>query len=134
MSFTIYFCLLSLAPPVTFKVKLKNLEVEEENSVTLFCELSKPGLTAEWRKGEELLKNGVKYQIKKREATMKLTIRNAVLEDTGFYSCVYAEAKTTATVNITRKRSCSWFAKTLFNFMGESLPLLSLAPVKGIFY
>eukprot|EP00063_Salmo_salar_P096523 XP_014071358.1 PREDICTED: obscurin-like isoform X3 [Salmo salar] len=89
------------APPVTFKVKLKNLEVEEENSVTLFCELSKPGLTAEWRKGEELLKNGVKYQIKKREATMKLTIRNAVLEDTGFYSCVYAEAKTTATVNIT---------------------------------
>ncbi|KAM9478607.1 obscurin [Salvelinus alpinus] len=89
------------APPVTFKVKLKNLEVEEENSVTLFCELSKPGLTAEWRKGEELLKNGVKYQIKKREATMELTIRNAVLEDTGFYSCVYAEAKTTATVNIT---------------------------------
>ncbi|CAB1324596.1 unnamed protein product, partial [Coregonus sp. 'balchen'] len=89
------------APPVTFKVKLKNLEVEEENSVTLFCELSKPGLTAEWRKGEELLKNGVKYQIKKREATMELTIRNAVLEDTGFYSCFYAEAKTTATVNIT---------------------------------
>ncbi|XP_071011211.1 obscurin [Oncorhynchus clarkii lewisi] len=89
------------APPVTFKVKLKNQEVEEENSVTLFCELSKPGLTAEWRKGEELLKNGVKYQIKKREATMELTIRNAVLEDTGFYSCVYAEAKTTATVNIT---------------------------------
>ncbi|XP_052382948.1 obscurin isoform X10 [Oncorhynchus keta] len=89
------------APPVTFKVKLKNQEVEEENSVTLFCELSKPGLTAEWRKGEELLKNGIKYQIKKREAAMELTIRNAVLEDTGFYSCVYAEAKTTATVNIT---------------------------------
>nr|XP_046157554.1 obscurin isoform X4 [Oncorhynchus gorbuscha] len=89
------------APPVTFKVKLKNQEVEEENSATLFCELSKPGLTAEWRKGEELLKNGIKYQIKKREAAMELTIRNAVLEDTGFYSCVYAEAKTTATVNIT---------------------------------
>eukprot|EP00063_Salmo_salar_P030140 XP_014004975.1 PREDICTED: obscurin-like isoform X1 [Salmo salar] len=89
------------APPITFKVKLKNQEVEEENSVTLFCELSKPGLTAEWRKGEELLKNGVRYQIRKREATMELTIRKAVLEDTGFYSCVYAEAKTTATVNIT---------------------------------
>ncbi|CAB1314267.1 unnamed protein product [Coregonus sp. 'balchen'] len=88
------------APPITFKVKLKNQEVEEENSVTLFCELSKPGLMAEWRKGEELLKNGVRYQIKKREATMELTIRKAVLEDTGFYSCVYAEAKTTATVNI----------------------------------
>nr|XP_029490911.1 obscurin-like [Oncorhynchus nerka] len=90
-----------MAPPITFKVKLKNQEVEEENSVTLFCELSKPGLTAEWRKGEELLKNGVRYQIRKREATMELTIRKAVLEDTGFYSCVYAEAKTSATVNIT---------------------------------
>ncbi|XP_036845201.1 obscurin [Oncorhynchus mykiss] len=89
------------APPITFKVKLKNQEVEEENSVTLFCELSKPGLPAEWRKGEELLKNGVRYQIRKREATMELTIRKAVLEDTGFYSCVYAEAKTSATVNIT---------------------------------
>lgn len=104
-------CLLSPAPPITFKVKLKNQEVEEENSVTLFCELSKPGLTAEWRKGEELLKNGVRYQIRKREATMELTIRKAVLEDTGFYSCVYAEAKTTATVNITGKRRCYWFLK-----------------------
>ncbi|XP_052331265.1 obscurin-like isoform X2 [Oncorhynchus keta] len=90
-----------MAPPITFKVKLKNQEVEEENSVTLFCELSKPGLTAEWRKGEVLLKNGVRYQIRKRAATMELTIRKAVLEDTGFYSCVYAEAKTSATVNIT---------------------------------
>ncbi|XP_064808890.1 obscurin-like [Oncorhynchus masou masou] len=90
-----------MAPPITFKVKLKNQEVEEENSVTLFCELSKPGLPAEWRKGEELLKNGLRYQIRKREATMELTIRKAVLEDTGFYSCVYAEAKTSATVNIT---------------------------------
>ncbi|KAL1023125.1 hypothetical protein UPYG_G00036690 [Umbra pygmaea] len=89
------------APPITFKLKLKNQEVEEENSVTLVCELSKPGLAAEWKKGEELLKNGVRYQIKRRESTMELMIRHAVLEDTGFYSCVYAEAKTTAFVNIT---------------------------------
>uniref|UniRef100_A0AAY5KY88 Obscurin, cytoskeletal calmodulin and titin-interacting RhoGEF b n=1 Tax=Esox lucius TaxID=8010 RepID=A0AAY5KY88_ESOLU len=89
------------APPVTFKVKLKNQEVEEENSVTLVCELSKPGVLAEWKKGEVLLKNGVRYQIKRREAVMELMIRHAVLGDTGVYSCVYEDAKTTALVNIT---------------------------------
>lgn len=77
--------------------------MEEENSVTLSCELSKPGLACEWRKGEELLKSGVKYQMKKRESVMELTIRNALLEDTGVYSCVYGDAVTTANVTVTRK-------------------------------
>ncbi|KAM6963087.1 obscurin [Aplochiton taeniatus] len=89
------------APPVMFKTKLRNQQVEEENSVTLSCELSKPGLAVEWKKGEELLKMGVKYQIKKRDAVMELTIRKAVLEDAGFYSCVHGDVKTTANVNIT---------------------------------
>ncbi|KAK0155211.1 Obscurin [Merluccius polli] len=89
------------APPVTFKVKLRNQQVEEENSVTLSCELSKPGLAAEWRKGVELLKNGLKYQIKKREGVTELTIRNALLEDTGIYCCVYGDVVTTANVTVT---------------------------------
>ncbi|KAJ7993536.1 hypothetical protein DPEC_G00273430 [Dallia pectoralis] len=89
------------APPITFMVKLKNQEVEEENSVTLVCELSKPGLVAEWRKGETLLKNGVRYQIQRRDAVMELMIRHAALDDTGVYSCVYKDTKTTAFVSIT---------------------------------
>ncbi|XP_050933200.1 LOW QUALITY PROTEIN: obscurin [Lates calcarifer] len=89
------------APPVTFKMKLRNLQVEEENSVTLSCELSKPVLAVEWRKGEELLKNNFKYQIKNRNSVMELTIKNAQLEDSGLYSCTYGDAKTTANVTIT---------------------------------
>lgn len=91
------------APPVTFKTKLKNQQVEEENSLTLSCELSKPGLTAEWRKGNELLKNNFKYQIKNRNGIMELIIKNTQLEDNGLYSCIYGDAKTTANVTITRK-------------------------------
>ncbi|XP_039984506.1 obscurin [Xiphias gladius] len=89
------------APPIMFRMKLRNLQVEEENSVTLSCELSKPGLAVEWRKGEELLKNNFKYQIKNRNSIMELTIKNAQLEDSGLYCCIYGDVKTTANVTIT---------------------------------
>ncbi|XP_059196374.1 obscurin [Centropristis striata] len=89
------------APPITFKTKLKNQQVEEENSVTLNCELSKPGLAVEWKKGPELLKNNFKYQIKNRNSSMELVIKNAQLEDSGLYSCVYGDVKTTANITIT---------------------------------
>lgn len=95
--------MLLAAPPVTFKTKLKNQQVEEENSVTLSCELSKPGLAVEWRKGEELLRNNFKYQIKNRNNVIELTIKNAQLEDSGLYSCFHGDVKTTANVTITRK-------------------------------
>ncbi|XP_078141769.1 obscurin [Centroberyx gerrardi] len=89
------------APPITFKVKLRNQQVEEENGVTMSCELSKPGLAVEWRRGEELLKSGFKYQMKKRDSIMELTVRNAQLEDSGLYSCSYGDTKTTANITIT---------------------------------
>ncbi|XP_045905964.1 obscurin [Micropterus dolomieu] len=89
------------APPITFKTKLRNQQVEEENSVMLSCELSKPGLAVEWRKGQELLKNNFKYQIKNRNSIMELTIKNTQLEDSGLYSCIYGDVKTTASITIT---------------------------------
>lgn len=92
------------APPVTFKTKLRNLQVEEENNVTLSCELSKSGLAVEWRKGEEVLKNNFKYQIKNRSGCMDLTIKNTQLEDSGLYSCNCGAVKTTANVTITREK------------------------------
>lgn len=89
------------APPITFKTKLRNQQVEEESSVTLSCELSKPGLEVEWRRGQELLKNNFKYQIKSRSGVMELTIKNTQLADSGLYSCSYRDVKTSANVNVT---------------------------------
>lgn len=69
----------------------------------LRCELSKPGVSVEWKKGHEVLKNGVKYQMKKRETTFELLIWKSVPEDSGIYSCVCADKMTSVTVKITGK-------------------------------
>ncbi|CAB1324597.1 unnamed protein product, partial [Coregonus sp. 'balchen'] len=88
------------AIPISFKQQLKNVQAEEGNSFTLRCELSKPGVPVEWKKGEELVKNGVKFQIRKRETISELQIWKTVPEDSGVYSCECADQKTTATVKI----------------------------------
>lgn len=71
--------------------------------MSLSCELSKPGLAVEWRKGPEQLQNNFKYQIRNRLGVMELTIKNTQLVDSGLYSCSYGDVKTTANVTVTRK-------------------------------
>ncbi|XP_016431454.1 obscurin-like [Sinocyclocheilus rhinocerous] len=87
-------------PPITFKVKLKNQEVEEENKLVLHCELSKAGCPVEWRKGEELLRSGYKYQIREHDVTRELIITKTMPEDSGVYSCICGEQKTKATIRV----------------------------------
>ena len=81
------------------------MQAEEGSNVLLRCELSKPGIPVEWSKGHELLKNGIKYQIRKRETTLELLIWKPVLEDSGVYSCECADQMTSATVSITGRTS-----------------------------
>lgn len=88
------------------------MQAEEGNNVILRCELSKPGVTVEWRKGDEMLKNGVKYQIRKRETTLELLIWKPVPEDSGVYSCVCADQMTSAIVKIT---GTTYFTNTLIS-------------------
>ncbi|XP_070989762.1 obscurin-like isoform X3 [Oncorhynchus clarkii lewisi] len=88
------------AQPVTFKHKLASQEAEEGGSVTLHCELSKPGVHVEWRKGTQVLKSGEKYQMKQKESVSELLISKVVTEDSGDYSCVCGEQKTTASLKI----------------------------------
>lgn len=88
------------AIPVTFKQKLKNQQVEEGHNITLQCEISKAGVPVEWWLGGEKLENGDKYQIKQRDSSLELTIRDAELEDSGVYTCVCREQKTKATVKV----------------------------------
>lgn len=69
----------------------------------LRCEISKPGIPVEWRKEHELLRNGVKFQMRKRETTLELLIWKPAPEDSGVYSCECADQITSATVKITGK-------------------------------
>ena len=94
----------SSALPVTFKQKLESQEAEEGSSVTLHCELSKPGLPVEWKKGTQALKSGEKYQMKQQDSANKLLISAVVPEDSGEYSCVCGEQKTSASVKINGRR------------------------------
>ncbi|XP_056149779.1 obscurin-like [Lampris incognitus] len=88
------------AQPVTFKQKLESQEAEEGSSVTLHCELSKPGVPVEWKKGSEVLKSGEKYQMKQVASVNELLINKVVPEDSGDYSCVCGDQKTTASLKI----------------------------------
>eukprot|EP00063_Salmo_salar_P071850 XP_014046685.1 PREDICTED: obscurin-like isoform X4 [Salmo salar] len=88
------------ALPVTFKHKLESQEAEEGGSVTLHCEFSKPGVPVEWRKGTQVLKSGEKYQMKQKESVSELLISKVVPEDSGDYSCVCGDQKTTASLKI----------------------------------
>lgn len=91
-------CLSAL--PIVFKQKLKNVQVEEGHNITLCCEISKPGVPVEWRLGGDLLEHGDKYQIKQRGSVLELSIRDAVPEDSGVYTCVCREQRTKSTVKV----------------------------------
>ncbi|XP_047198041.1 obscurin isoform X42 [Hippoglossus stenolepis] len=88
------------AQPVTFKQKLETQEAEEGVSVTLHCELSKPGVSVEWKKGTQVLKSGEKYQMKQKASVNELLLNKVVPEDSGDYSCVCGDQKTTASLKI----------------------------------
>lgn len=77
--------------------------MQEGSGVALSCELSRPGVPAQWMKGDNVLGNGEKYQMKQSGSTQELLIRKSQPEDSGTYSCVCEDLKTTATVIVTRE-------------------------------
>ena len=92
---------------MTFKEKLENQEAEEETSATLRCEISKPGVQVEWKKGTQVLKSGEKYQMKQKDSVIELLINKVAPEDSGDYSCVCGDQKTTASLNIKGRKRIS---------------------------
>ncbi|XP_023191844.1 obscurin isoform X16 [Xiphophorus maculatus] len=88
------------ALPSTFVKKLESQEAEEGASVTLHCELSRPGVSVEWKKGTQILKSGEKYQMKQKASVNELIINKLVPEDSGDYSCLSGDQKTTANLKI----------------------------------
>ncbi|XP_061652377.1 obscurin isoform X3 [Phyllopteryx taeniolatus] len=89
-----------IAQAVTFTKKLQSQEADEGSSVTLRCETSKPGVPVEWKKGRQLLKSGEMYQVKQEATVNELLLHKATEEDSGEYSCVCGDGKTTASLKI----------------------------------
>ncbi|XP_016146841.1 obscurin-like isoform X8 [Sinocyclocheilus grahami] len=83
---------------LTFKRELQNQECQEADSVTLHCELSKPGVPVVWRKGTQVIHSGEKYHIKQVGSVFELNITDVKPEDAGVYSCDCGFNKTSSTV------------------------------------
>ncbi|KAM4688626.1 obscurin [Discoglossus pictus] len=88
------------ALPVTFTRPLQNCDAQEEDTVTLHCETSKPNALVEWRKGSLGLQAGSKYVMKQKEHIAELFIHNLKLEDTGEYSCDSGDQETKAYLTV----------------------------------
>ncbi|XP_047188264.1 obscurin isoform X21 [Scophthalmus maximus] len=86
--------------PVSFHKELKNKDAIEGDDVTLHCELSKPGVRVEWRKGGMVLQPSKKYEMRKEGCIQELCIRNLDPEDSGYYTCDAGDQLTTASLAV----------------------------------
>lgn len=105
-----------LALPVNFTEELKNQEKTKGETVRLCCKLSKP-VAVQWKKGSEYLTPGDKYEITQREMLCELLVKDLKVEDSGEYSCVCGEQKTSATVKVSGMQfsgSLYYFKKHFF--------------------
>uniref|UniRef100_A0A2I3GZR0 non-specific serine/threonine protein kinase n=1 Tax=Nomascus leucogenys TaxID=61853 RepID=A0A2I3GZR0_NOMLE len=87
------------ALPARFTEGLRNEEAMEGATATLQCELSKAA-PVEWRKGLEALRDGDKYSLRQDGAVCELQIHGLAMADTGVYSCVCGQERTSATLTV----------------------------------
>jgi obscurin-RhoGEF protein len=92
---------LSALPP-RFIEDLRSQEATEGTMATLRCQMSKAA-PVEWRKGSETLGDGGRYSLRQNGAVCELQIHDLAVEDTGEYSCVCGQEKTSATLNVKGK-------------------------------
>lgn len=86
----------SSAAPVLFTKELESQAVDEGDSVSLHCELSKSAVPLEWKKGELGLCPCAKYDIKQVETLATLIIHDVDPEDSGSYTCDAGDCRSTA--------------------------------------
>lgn len=98
-------CCCPSALPAFFKEGLKNREATDGATATLHCELSKVGVPVEWKKGDKALKPSDKYRMRQEDTAAELLIRDLEVEDTGEYTCVCGDQKTSAVLTVHGKKA-----------------------------
>lgn len=83
-----------------FRRELKNQDAVEGDDVSLRCELSKPGIRVDWRKGGMVIQPCKKYEMKQEGCIQELCIQNLVSEDSGYYTCDAGDQLTTAALAV----------------------------------
>lgn len=86
--------------PLFFCKELQNLEVEECKTALLCCELSKPGVAVQWKKGTVLLKSGEKYKIRQDGCKLHLEIHDLRTSDSDSYKCCTGSLLTIASLRV----------------------------------
>ena len=83
-----------------FREELHNLQAEEGETAFLCCQLSKPGVAVQWKKGALLLTPGYKCKMKQDGCDLQLQIYNLTVEDSGSYRCCADGIETTARLDV----------------------------------
>lgn len=87
-----------------FTKNLHDLEVNENETVRLICEISKPNAEVTWFKGDEEVPDGGRFEYISDGRKRILVIRNAHPEDAGKYTCKLPSSSTTGKLTVHGKR------------------------------
>lgn len=85
----------------------------EGGEASLSCETTSSDCKVTWRRNSTILTHGKKYTMQQRDATHILIIHKLVKEDSGEYTCVTGDKKSTATLTVKGKTSTMFTSSSL---------------------
>lgn len=109
-----------------FREELQSQELEEGETAFLCCELSKPGVSIQWKKGAMLLKNGQKYAMMQEGNEVQLQIHDLTSQDSGIYRCYAGNLETRANIIVKGRYAQYTITVMVYTKMYQHQPILNI--------